>query len=254
MIGLQKEIIDKLQILKGLNMCKAYNFLNKNKLTNKEVGCVENIVAIILDRSLPKGDKGSDFIDFEVKSISANILKRSGELRTKGDTPISKFDPNDKDFFSSNIWDKTKSILIPIIHNNIIIDLRYFNATWNGYNDIMKNDYDRLLIGKPRKKESILVRKHFKAGDSIMIKGSLAIFLSKSIFNDMNNIIEDQESYIEYHFGDKIENYHKLLGPDDIIINNFKKLNDEERIKIMNILSIIHKEKELSEIDNTFPF
>ena len=48
------EIIEKLQALKGLNLDIAFRIFKEKRLNVKQSGFVENVIALLIDRDLPK--------------------------------------------------------------------------------------------------------------------------------------------------------------------------------------------------------
>jgi hypothetical protein len=204
------EIIEKLQLLKGINLDVAFRIFRENKLDVKASGFVENIIALLLDRELPKNERGMDFKGlFEVKEIKVHFNKKNAQMRTGGDTNISSYLNSEPNFFESNIWDKTKKILIVCVdENRIIVDVRIFDG--ESYADQMKQDYDAIKTAKNlcRQNNKILV---FKTGfNSIMIKGNCAIDMSESIILNENEI-DNQDSYIRGLFDHKFQSYQEKL-------------------------------------------
>ena len=79
-----QEVIEKLKPLKGINLDVAFRIFKANKLDVKAAGFVENLIALLLDRELPKNERGMDFKGlFEVKEIKVHFTK-SGQMRTWG--------------------------------------------------------------------------------------------------------------------------------------------------------------------------
>ena len=203
------EIIEKLQPLKGINLDVAFRIFKEKKLDVKASGFVENLIALLLDRELPKNERGMDFKGlFEVKEIKVNFTKK-GEMRTGGDTNISSYLNSEIDFFESNIWDKSHSILIVCVdQNRVIIDVRFFDG--EPYAEQMKQDYEAIKVAKNlcRQNNKILV---FKTGyNSIMLKGNCAIDMSTSISNE-DNEISNQDYYIRELFDNKFQSYQEKL-------------------------------------------
>jgi len=124
------EIIEKLQPLKGVNLDVAFRIFREKKLDVKASGFVENLIALLLDRELPKNDRGMDFKGlFEVKEIKVHFNKKNGQMRNGGDTNISSYLNSETDFFESNIWDKSRSILIVCVdQNRVVVDVRFFDG------------------------------------------------------------------------------------------------------------------------------
>lgn len=205
---ISNDIIEKLQPLKGMNLDVAYRITKENKLDVKQSGFVENVIAMLLDRPLPKNDKGEDFKGlFEVKEVKVNFTKK-GEMRTGGDTNISAYINSESNFFESNIWDKTNRILIVCVNaNRVIVDVRFFDGS--AYSEQMKSDYEAIKEAKNlcRQNNKILV---FKTGfNSIMLKGNTAIDMSESILSDEENEIIDQFNYIHNILDSKFINYQE---------------------------------------------
>jgi hypothetical protein len=231
---ISNEIIQKLQPLKGINLDIAYKIFAENRLDVKSKGFVENLVALLIDRDLPKNDRGMDFKGlFEVKEIKVSFTKRKNEMRTGGDTAISAYLDSEPNFFDSNIWDKSKSILIICVdENRDIVDIRFFDG--EPYASQMKNDYESIIKMKNlcRKNNQILV---FKTGrNSIMIKGNKAIDMSKSVISVEDNNIEDQDAYIRNLFNDKFASYQrniKSLAEKIIDLMNRVSISELEMIK-----------------------
>lgn len=223
---IENGIIEKLQVLKGINLDIAYKIFKQKKLNIKQSGFAENLVAFLIDRELPKNEKGMDFKGlFEVKEVKVNFTKK-GQMRTCGDTNISAFISSETDFFSSNIWDKSNSILIICVDNNrTIIDVRFFDGS--EYAEDMKNDYESIKNYRNlcRQNNKFLV---FKTGyNSIMMKGNVAIDMSNTILYKENNI-QNQEAYIRNLFDNKFASYQEK-----------EKCNEFEKILMMlNNMSI----------------
>ncbi len=204
------EIIEKLQPLKGINLDVAFRIFREKKLDVKASGFVENLIALLLDRELPKNERGMDFKGlFEVKEIKVHFNKKNGQMRTGGDTNISSYLNSEPNFFESNIWDKTNKILIVCVdENRVIVDVRFFDG--EPFAEQMKQDYEAIKTAKNlcRQNNKILV---FKTGfNSIMMKGNCAIDMSESIL-DVENDIEDQNSYILGLFNHKFQSYQEKL-------------------------------------------
>lgn len=207
---ISNEIINKLQALKGLNLEIAYRIFKEKRLDVKNKGFVENVIALLIDRDLPKNEKGMDFKGlFEVKEIKVKFLK-NGEMRTGGDTAISAYINSEPNFFESNIWDKSKSILIVCVdEKRIVVDVRFFDG--EVYAEQMKKDYDAIREAKNlcRQNNEILV---FKTGrNSIMLKGNTAIDMSESILDEEDNEITNQDEYIRGMFDNKFASYQEKI-------------------------------------------
>ena len=224
------EIFEKLQSLRGINRDITFRIFRENKLDVKYKGFSENIVALSLNRELPKHKRGPDFKEFEVKEVKVHFIK-NGQMRTGGDTSISPYMECDKDFEKSNIYDKIKSLLLICVYNGIIIDVRIFDG--EKHKEDMIVDYESIKKYKNlhRKSNKILVFK--TRGNTIMLKGNSAINLSESIFYK-DNIITDQEAYIHNLFDNKFQYYHQ----EDIIqtvINNASFSDLQLILKLGNI-------------------
>lgn len=238
---ISNDIIEKLQALKGMNLDVAYRITKENKLDVKQSGFAENVIAMLLDRPLPKNDKGEDFKGlFEVKEVKVNFTKK-GEMRTGGDTNISAYINSESNFFESNIWDKTNRILIVCVNSNReIVDVRFFDGST--YAEQMKSDYEAIKEAKNlcRQNNKILV---FKTGfNSIMLKGNTAIDMSESILSDDENDIADQFSYIHNILDDKFINYQeksKNVLETIYILMNRLSIADLELIRKMSEQKII---------------
>jgi len=229
------EIIQKLQPLKGINLDVAFRIFKSKKLDVKAAGFVENLIALLLDRELPKNERGMDFKGlFEVKEIKVHFNKKNGQMRTGGDTNISSYLNSEPDFFESNIWDKTNKILIVCVdENRIIVDVRFFDG--EPFAEQMKQDYEAIKTAKNlcRQNNKILV---FKTGfNSIMMKGNCAIDMSESIL-DVENEIDNQDSYIRGLFDHKFQSYQEKLKTivDSILaLMNSASLSDLQLIMKM---------------------
>jgi len=216
-----------LQSLVGINTKTAFDYLVDKKLMAKSDfndrsrgRTVENIIALLLDKNLPGSYKGSDFSQFEIKTIQVKYTKRDGLVRTCGDTPISDFNKKDVDFNTSNIWDKIKSVISVLVHDDIIVDVLYFNGEL--YKNQLKSDYERLFLGENNhtrkdgktwrslegKENKYLARKDYKNyTSSVMMMGNQMIDLSNSVSETPNLVIDNQTSYLESLLSDKISNY-----------------------------------------------
>lgn len=229
------EIIEKMQSLKGINLDVAFRVFTQNKLDVKTSGFVENVIALLLDRELPKNERGMDFKGlFEVKEIKVKFTKK-GEMRTGGDTNISAYLNSEPNFFESNIWDKSNSVLIVCVdENRVVVDVRFFDGT--KYAEQMKQDYEAIKEYKNlcRQNNKILV---FKTGyNSIMMKGNVAIDMSESILNGTTADITDQFSYINTLLEGKFASYQekKKSTLDNIgILLNRISYSDLEALKLM---------------------
>ena len=146
---------------------------------------------------------------FEVKEIKVKFTKRTGEMRTGGDTAISAYLNSEPNFFESNIWDKSKSILIVCVdEKRVVVDVRFFNG--EQFAEQMKKDYEAIKTARNlcRQNNEILV---FKTGrNSIMMKGNTAITMSESIiFDETDNQIVEQDIYIRNMFDEKFSSYQE---------------------------------------------
>lgn len=234
---LSDDIISKLQPLKGMNLDTAFKNFRENKIFAKRRGFAENVIALLINRELPRNERGADFQGlFEVKEIKVKYTIRKGEMRTGGDTAISSYMPSEADFFKSNIWDKSTSILIVCVNQDkIVVDVKYFDG--NLYAEQMKNDYESIKKYKNlcRKNNKILV---FKTGrNSIMLKGNTALDKSESIiYDNTNNIIIDQQLYINNLFSQKFSFYQNVArnSKDRMIYESYYiSFSDWELIKIV---------------------
>lgn len=231
---LSDNIIEKLQPLKGINLDVAYRIFKEKRLDVKKTGFVENVIALLLDRDLPKNEKGMDFKGlFEVKEVKVNFTKREGLMRTGGDTAISAYLNSESEFKYSNIWDKSSKILIVCVdENRIVVDVRFFDG--EPHFEKMKEDYERIKQFKNlcRQDNEILV---FKTGrESIMLKGNTAINMSESILSDETLEIVNQDSYIRELFDDKFSSYlerTKTVLESILILMNRVSLSDLEKIR-----------------------
>ena len=216
-----------LQSLLGINTKSAFDyfldkkFMAKSEFNDRSRGrVVENVIALLLDKNLPGSYKGSDFTQFEIKTIQVKYTKRDGLIRTCGDTPISEFNRSDVDFNTSNIWDKVKSVISVLVHDDIIVDVLYFNG--ETYKSQLKSDYEALFLGENNqtrkdgktwrslegKNNKYLARKDYKNyTSSIMMMGNQMIDLSQSVSESSNLIIDNQSQYLETLLNDKISNY-----------------------------------------------
>lgn len=208
---LSDNIIDKLQELKGINLDIAYRIFREMKLDVKRTGFSENLVALLLDKDLPKNDKGMDFKGlFEVKEVKVKFNKRDNKMTTRGDTSISSYLSYEENFFESNIWNKSNKILIICVNENRnIIDVRFFDG--EKYSLTMEQDYEKIKVFKNlcRKENEILV---FKTGrNSIMLKGNTAIDMSESILSDDIPEINNQDFFIRELFQNKFSSYQEKI-------------------------------------------
>lgn len=216
-----------LQSIVGINTNLAFDylvdkkFMTKSEFSDRSRGrVVENIIALLLDKSLPGSYKGSDFAQFEIKTIQVKYTKRDGLIRTCGDTPMSEFNKTDIDFNTSNIWDKVKSVISVLVHNDIIVDVLYFNG--ENYKSQLKSDYEALFLGENNhtrkdgktwrssegKNNKYLARKDYKNyTSSVMMMGNQMIDLSKSVSESPNLVIDNQSQYLETLLNDKISSY-----------------------------------------------
>lgn len=216
--------IEKMQCLVGINTKDAFNFLERNKLISKDIHTkkvrgivVENLIALLLNEKAPANNKGRDFNNFEVKTVQVKYNKKDNSMRTCGDTAISALSKNKIPFYKSNIWDKTKSIISVLIHDNIIIDILHFDG--DKYKGQLKADYEYLYSGENNfirqdgkkwrevegLKSKLLVRKDYENYTSnVMIKGNLIIDLSNSVANTPNLTIDKQSKYLEKTFASNI--------------------------------------------------
>jgi len=234
------EIIEKLQPLKGMNLDVAFTIFREKKLDVKRRGFVENVIALLIDRDLPRNIIGMDFPElFEVKEIKVHFTKRKSEMRTGGDTAISEYVPSETEYIKSNIWDKTKSLLIVCVdENRIVVDIRFLNGL--ELVDDMIKDYEGIKVSKNlcRKNNNILV---FKTGrNSIMLKGNTAITKSKSIIFDGNEKFEvlDQDYYIRELFNPKFIAYRQRLINSVEAVKSILKNGKISRVDLIDIMSL----------------
>jgi len=188
---LSQDIITKLQSLIGIDMNIAKTLFAQYgiKPTHKNKdGFSENLIALILDRALPGTRKGSDFIEFEVKQIKCKRLIKSKELRALGDTPIANFE--DGNFFDSNCWDKTKSIIVVCIINDMIEDIRLFNG--KSYKSVMEKDWELIQAGLRVNTQMFALKGKW---NQIQMKKHGCIKLSNSLTEGVNNNIINQKLY-----------------------------------------------------------
>ena len=255
-----KDQIEKLQSLVGVNTKDAFNFLDKNNLIEKNIHSkklrgivVENLIALLLGEDQPGKRKGRDFNNFEVKTVQVKYNKKDNSIRTCGDTSISALSKHKTCFYKSNIWDKTKSIISVLIHDDIIVNILHFDG--DKYKGQLKSDYESLYSGannfvrrdgkKWREaeglKNKLLVRKDYDNNISlVMMKGSLIIELSNSVATDTNITIDKQSKYLETLFS-------KNINKPEPKIKFFKTPPEKSRKKI----SIIGANKDWS---NNFDF
>ena len=224
---IENEIIEKLQPLKGINLDVAFRIFRDKKLDVKQSGFVENVIALLIDRELPKNERGMDFKGlFEVKEMKVKFTKK-GKMTNLGDTNISSYLNSEPDFFESNIWDKSNKILIVCVdQNRVVVDVRFFDG--EPYAEIMKSDYEAIKEAKNlcRQNNKILV---FKTGyNSIMMKGNT------SILSDNEIEISNQEIYILDLFSNKFESYvekRKSIVEQIELLMNRISITDLEVIK-----------------------
>ena len=221
--------IKSLQSLIGINTKEAFNYLVNKRIMEKSTfndkargRTVENIIALLINRDLPGSYKGSDFTEFEIKTIQIKYTKRENLIRTCGDTPISKFEKHETNFNTSNIWDKVKSVLSVLVYEDTIVDVLYFNGEL--HKDQLKSDYENLFLGENNfyrkdnktwrevegKNNKYLARKDYKdLSSSVMMMGNKMIDLSESICESPNLVIDNQDYYFETLLSDKISSYKK---------------------------------------------
>lgn len=260
-----KDQIEKLQSLVGVNTKDSFNFLDKNNLIEKNIHSkklrgivVENLIALLLDEDQPGKRKGRDFNNFEVKTVQVKYNKKDNSVRTCGDTAIGPLPRNKTCLYNSNIWDKTKSIISVLIHENIIVDILHFDG--DKYKGQLKADYESLYSGKnnfERKdgkkwrevegsKNKLLVRKDYENyTSSVMIKGNLIIDLSNSVATDTNITIDKQSKYLETLFAKNINK------PEPKI--KFFKMPPNEPIKKKSVIGANKDWSSRTEFDNEKP-
>jgi hypothetical protein len=240
----------------------------KSEFNDKARGrAVENIIAMLLDKNLPGSYKGSDFTQFEIKTIQVKYTKRDKLTRTCGDTPISEFNESDTNFETSNIWDKIKSVISVLVYEDIIVDVLYFDGEL--YKNQLESDYNALFIGENNhrrkdgktwrseegKNNKYLARKDYKNyTSSVMVMGNNMIDLSKSISSSTNLTIDDQIGYLEFILGGKISNYKiKLKSSALSILDRLNMTSDikelvQYRDLINRKLDLIYSESKISTV------
>ena len=248
-----------LQSLVGINTKLAFDYLSdkrfmvKSDFNDRTRGrTVENIIALLLDKSLPSSYKGSDFSQFEIKTIQVKYTKRDSLLRTCGDTPISEFNKIEKDFDTSNIWDKVKSVISVLVHDNVIVDVLYFNG--DSYKNQLKLDYESLFLGENNhtrtdgktwrssegKDNKYLARKDYKNyTSSVMMMGNHMIDLSKSVSESPNLVIDNQLDYLELLLADRIINYKTQVKKTGLgLLEKITMVSDfEELLQFRDIIN-----------------
>ncbi len=223
--NIQQDIINKLTLLIGINtnvLKELFMQYGIERFRKDRDGFTEDVIALLLNKARPSSKKGADFQGlFEVKQISCNIIN-SGDLRVKGDTPIANLE--DREFFASNCWDKTRTILCVLVVNHcpncnstsavkvpfqkkykcscgevftdttakcVITDIRLFDG--EKYKETMKKDWDLIQKGFRAKTEMFSLKE--KWNNQIQIKKNGCIKLSTSLTKGTNNNITDQETY-----------------------------------------------------------
>lgn len=229
----ETEIIEKLQHLKGVNLDIVFQIFRQKKIESKYSGFVENLIAFLIDREFPREQLGMDFPGlFEVKEIKLKEYTRkgikynhtkSGKITTGGDTIISSYVSKETDFFESNIWDKSKNILIVLVDKDRnVVDVRLFDG--EQHTDQMVKDYEIIKEHKNlrRSENEILV---FKTGrNSIALKGNTAIEKSRSIFHESNDSV-DHEAYISNLIDSKFVFYHRYKTPLEAVCAVIPKMS-----------------------------
>ena len=126
--------ITNLSKLVGVDINAAFEILIKFGVMSRVCGdynrgkVVEILIALLMNEPLPGNIKGSDFEDFEVKTVKVKYNKTDYNKKYPipcGDPPICKFDTRDRHFESSNVWDKTNSIIFVLYHQDLIVDANY---------------------------------------------------------------------------------------------------------------------------------
>jgi len=200
---------------------------------------------------MPGAFKGSDFTQFEIKTIQVKFTKRDGLVRTCGDTPIADLTVS-KNFESSNVWNKIKSVVSVLVYNDVIIDILYFNG--GIFKSQLESDYFAMLKGENNhtrkdgktwrqvegKKNKYLARKDFKnSTSSVMMMGSQMIELSNSISKSSFKPINDQNTYLTRLLTEKINFYKSQFKKTGIGLLNKLTLvsNIEELIKYRDLIN-----------------
>jgi hypothetical protein len=241
MVKLPEQTEFQLRKLIGINIPIAkelflnYGIKSKSftKLRNSD-GFTENLIAILLDESLPTSKLGRDFIDFESKQIKLRQLVRTPDFRTKGDTPISKFD-KDMKFYESNIWQKTKSLLCVCVYDDTITDVRYFDG--ESHKSVMANDWKLIKSNKNSETKILTYKKNW---NSIMIKKNNSLFLSKSISNGVDNKITDQVEYCNNLFFNKLESRKdELARHGNSNVKRFERILNSQNTTLDNMETML---------------
>ena len=252
--------IKELQSIVGIDTREAFRYLVKNQImVNSEFNdksrgrTVENLIALLLNKPLPGTSKGSDFSEFEVKTVQIKYTKKEKLIRTCGDTPISDLDTNDTDFKESNIWNKTKSLICVLVYKDIITDIRHLDG--EKHIEQFKSDYESLFLGENNhrrvdkktwrscegKYNKYFARKDYQNyPSSVMLIGNSIVDLSESICEFTDLVIDDQTSYIESILKDKIINRHEVLSKNTQIpiLKHLSLISDlEELIKCRDIIN-----------------
>ena len=221
------ENLKLLESLIGIDIKHANDHLNRFNMGYFAMGSrerghlVEKLIAMLIGQRFPENIKGSDFIDFEVKTIKIKI-DRFGNISTCGDTPICRIIEKTH-FYKSNTWDKLKSIVSVLIYDDKNYDILYFDGY--KYNQILEKDYNNLFKGQNnlyrkygstwRKEEGYhnryLVRKDYRNNTySAMLKGNTILNLSDSISKNVKLVKTKDQQKAEL---DKIiGNYINILN------------------------------------------
>lgn len=200
--------ITNLSKLVGVDINAAFEILIKFGVMSRVCGdynrgkVVEILIALLMNEPLPGNIKGSDFEDFEVKTVKVKYNKTDYNKKYPipcGDPPICKFDTRDRHFESSNVWDKTYSIIFVLYHQDLIVDVRVFDG--NNYREQLKKDFYTLFYGgsdwrqKWGRNNQILVLK--SGWDRVQFKSSSVGAYSSSISGGEIVHIDDQIGYLK---------------------------------------------------------
>ena len=259
---MKSEHLNILQGLIGLDTKLVHEYLVKRGLMGSRFNgrsrgtSVENSIAFLISENLPGRQRGSDFTDFEVKTIQVKYTK-TGLLRTCGDTAVSTLGKSETDFETSNTWCKLKSIISVLVYDDVIIDILYFSGDW--YKGQLKKDYANLLKGENNhfrrdgktwrsvegRNNKLLARKDYRNGNLVIsLIGSSILDLSVSVCKSPGLVIDDQNSYIEELLDNGVSNF----------LNNRNVLKSvkigKSKGDVYNLLEGITDVKELISIRN----
>jgi hypothetical protein len=230
---------ENLTILKkliGINTMNLHKYLKSNRILFSEYStksrgtAVENAIALLISESLPGNQKGPDFNDFEVKTVQ---IKWTGlkEMRTCGDTFISKVHSQEVDFMISNTWKKLKSMISVIVYEDVIIDILYFCG--DSYKGQLASEYSNILCGennffrKDKKtwrqvegvSNKLLVRKDYKNGNQMVsMPGNNVLKLSESVCGGFSRDIDNQDDYLRELFSELTT---KFLSTSSLVKKKF---------------------------------